>query len=585
MILQRFKYFLLLLLFLTGYIRPQIIQSVTFSGNKIFSENNYSIIISPFKSQKVYNSITDSVKIQIHKFLASRGYFNSSIQADLIKINGTNNYELKVAIDEGAPAYIRGIFINGVSASDSAIAHSKFEYLKKSIFVLPDFEESIADLLSYYENTGYPFAAIKISSVAFQKDSSNNNSADIYLSIDKNRLCTIQNIEVDGNSKTKADLIIRASGISLNTIYRQNEIENISKQLNRLRFFEPVETPSFYINSKDEGVLKITVKEKETNSFDGILGYVPSSRNDEAGYFTGFINIGLRNLFGTGRSALFRWQTESKETQELELKYAEPWLFNYPFNLDLSLFQRKQDTTYVQRNLEARLEYMATGNISAGVIISTQSTIPSENLSNTRLYNSTSFVTGLTLKYDSRDDFYSPTNGIYFSNVYKFVKKTISQSNNIPVTGDDSFNLQKFEVDLSLYYSFFKRQVAALTLHARELRGSNFEVSDYFLLGGTNTLRGYREKQFQGNRLLWANLEYRFLFSNRSFGFVFLDNGYFLRSADMTNNIQEISDFKTGYGLGINLETGLGVLSVSFALANGESFKQGKIHFGIINEF
>ena len=117
------------------------------------------------------------------------------------------------------------------------------------------------------------------------------------------------------------------------------------------------------------------------------------------------------------------------------------------------------------------------------------------------------------------------------------------------------------------------------------MRRAFFEVSDLYYLGGTNTLRGYREKQFQGNRLAWSNLEYRYLLTRRSFAFVFFDSGYFLRSEDLSRGIQKVSDVKLGYGIGINLETGLGVLGVSFALAKGDSFSDGKIHFGLLNEF
>ena len=67
--------------------------------------------------------------------------------------------------------------------------------------------------------------------------------------------------------------------------------------------------------------------------------------------------------------------------------------------------------------------------------------------------------------------------------------------------------------------------------------------------------------------------------------FCFFDTGYFLRNADETRNIAEQEDFKIGYGIGINLETAIGVLGVSFALAKGDSFSEGLIHFGIINEF
>jgi outer membrane protein insertion porin family len=580
-----FKYSLPLFFVFSAGIYSQVIQSISISGNKVFSLTDLQNTVISFKSQKVYPGIADSARLSMQKYLASGGYYNPVIKAELTRQDNSKNYTLNILVDEGPVTYLRNIIISDAGASDFADAAIRFSYLKSSQFILADFEKVIAGLLTAYENSGYPFAVIKIVSVSFTTDSTGTHNADIRLSIDKKNLCKIERIEVEGNSKTDAGLIIRTSRINPNSIYSQKKIEEAASLLNRLRFFETVETPSFYYNNKNEGVLKIIIKEKQTNSFDGIIGYVPSTNGNESGYFTGFINIGLRNLFGTGRSASFKWQTETKTTQELELKYSEPWLFNYPFNLDLSLFQRKQDTTYVQRNLEAKLEYLATENISAGVIASTQSTIPSENLTNSSVYNSTSLITGFTLKYDSRDDFYSPTGGIYFSNVYKLINKKIKADKNYSSALEGSFELQKFEIDLALYHSFFEKQVTALSFHARELKGSNYDISDYYQLGGTNTLRGYREKQFWGNRLIWSNFEYRFLFSERSFGFVFLDGGYFLRSADAVRNIEELSDFKMGYGVGMNLDTGLGVLTISFAIAKGESFKEGKIHFGLLNEF
>jgi outer membrane protein insertion porin family len=146
-------------------------------------------------------------------------------------------------------------------------------------------------------------------------------------------------------------------------------------------------------------------------------------------------------------------------------------------------------------------------------------------------------------------------------------------------------DLQRFTVDLDLFYELFNRQITALGVHGRELRASFFEVSDLYRLGGANSLRGYLEDQFLGNRILWTNFEYRLLLTNRTFGFLFYDTGYYLRSAEPLSNIEKLEGFKTGYGLGFNIETGLGVLKVSFALAKGDTFSKGKIHFGIVNEF
>jgi outer membrane protein insertion porin family len=122
-------------------------------------------------------------------------------------------------------------------------------------------------------------------------------------------------------------------------------------------------------------------------------------------------------------------------------------------------------------------------------------------------------------------------------------------------------------------------------LNVRELRGSTFENSDLYRLGGNNSLRGYREDQFLGSRIFWSNLEYRALLTRRSYGFLFFDTGYYLRAEEPELKIPKSEEFLYGFGLGLSLETALGVLRVSYALGEGDSFSDGKIHFGVLNEF
>jgi len=251
------------------------------------------------------------------------------------------------------------------------------------------------------------------------------------------------------------------------------------------------------------------------------------------------------------------------------------------------LNQRKQDSTYVQRSLTGKLEYLASEEISSSLLISTASTIPTERQNKIfTVFNSTSFSTGINLKIDTRNDIYAPTKGIILVNTYKYTSKSINgPTEYITPTTRTGNNFQHIEIDFGFYQEIFNEQIIALGVHARELKGTDIEISDLYLLGGTNTLRGYREKQFTGNRILWTNLEYRYLLTQRSFAFLFFDTGYFLRNENIERNITKLDGFKIGYGLGLNIETGLGILGVSFALAKGDSFTDGKIHFGIVNEF
>jgi outer membrane protein insertion porin family len=586
---DRIKIFFPIFLLISSSLYSQKINSIVIEGNKIFDKNQITGWSNIGLGEKIFPGIIDSVKSELAFNLAQRGYINSSFAGTGLKFSpDSQDVELTININEGKPSYINKIYLVYSDSIESGDVLDEFEFLEGQIFDKDLLEEAIHNSLSYYENNGYPFAKIILSSIIFFRDSSaNTNLADIHIKIDKENKSKIDKIEIVGNENTKDYVIKRALRIEKGETYSQKEIDELPAKLNRLGFFEPVGKPEFYFNSRNEGVLQIKVKEKQTNNFDGIIGYIPSTVPGQTGYLTGLVNVSMRNLFGTGRAAAIRWQQLDRFSQELELKYLEPWLFNYPFNFNGSFFQRKQDTTYVQRTFQAGLEFLATETISASLFISSESVIPSQ-LENSvfTVYNSHSTTTGINFQIDTRDDPYAPTGGILFTNLYSFSKKTIygPQEYFTPAL-QTRVNFQRIEVGISLFHEFFKRQIAALGLHGKELNGPSFEVSDLYRLGGTNSLRGYREDQFLGSRIFWSNLEYRFLLSRRTYAFPFFDTGYFFRKAEPERNIPKTEGFKIGYGIGLQIETGLGVLGVSFALAQGDSFSDGKIHFGIVNEF
>jgi outer membrane protein insertion porin family len=66
---------------------------------------------------------------------------------------------------------------------------------------------------------------------------------------------------------------------------------------------------------------------------------------------------------------------------------------------------------------------------------------------------------------------------------------------------------------------------------------------------------------------------------------LFFDTGYYLRPEETEQKIPKSEEFLYGFGLGLSLETALGVLRVSYALGEGDTFSDGKIHFGVLNEF
>ena len=567
----------------------QVIDVVEIDGNSTFTDSEIESWAGIGKGTRYYEGMLDTLKARIAYTLSLNGYYNPEFSGSITEFSSdSQQVKMIMFVDEGGPSYINNVVITSNDSLRLKPFIPLFNFLKGQILNQTMLKEYINDALTRLENNGNPFAVFTISTIHFYYDSTDENHyADIYLNLETGPMSNIDKVEVRGSSSTKDYVVIRELRIDPGEPYSQEKIDEFPKRLNRLRFFEPVSTPEFYVDSDNKGVLVVNIKDKQTNNFDGIIGYIPPTGDIESGYITGLINVSLRNLFGTGRAAAFRWRKIDRYSQELELKYLEPWLFSFPLNLNAGFHQRQQDTTYVQRTLAGGLEYLATEDVSAAVFITSQSTIPTVREDTVfTVYNSTAFTTGLNLKIDTRDDPLAPTSGIFFNNFYDYSQKRINGPPEF-ITPDTptEVNLQRFEVTLALFYQFFQRQVLAFKINGRELRGPFFEESDLYWLGGTQTLRGYREDQFSGNRVYWINLEYRLFLARRTYTYLFLDNGYYLRNAEEQANIPKQEGYKIGYGFGLNLETAIGVLGVSFALAEGNSFSDGLIHFDIINEF
>ena len=583
------KYSIIILITISSISFSQKLSSFEVSGNVNFDDQQYLQWSGIRLDQNIFPGELDSVKSRIARNVITMGYYNIKFSSsELLVADDSTTFQIVLNIEEGNPVIIDKIIFTGIDSTVNQSLIDQFDFLKGQIFNKEEIEYNIEQLLIEFENTGHPFAKVIINSVDVFVDSINDeNLASLYLTIESGKENRIDKIDIRGNTSTKDYVIIRELRFETGEPYIQKQIEEFPQRLNRLRFFEPVALPQFYINSKNEGILLIEVKEKNTNNFDGIIGYIPPGKNESSGYVTGLVNITLRNLFGTGRAAAIKWNKYSRNSQELDLKYLEPWFLGFPVNINLSLYQRVQDTTYVQRKLEGALEYLATEDVSGSVSIATETVVPTvRTIPVFTVYNSSYITTGLNLKIDTRDDPYAPTKGILFVNSYSFSRKTINgPAEYITPNLKTSIDLQRFSASLSFFYELFSRQVIAIGVTGKELKGPTFENGDLYRLGGTNSLRGYREDQFLGSRIFWSNLEYRALFTRRSYGFLFFDTGYYLRPEESEKNIPKSEDFLYGFGLGLNLETGLGVLSVSYALGRGDTFSDGKIHFGILNEF
>ena len=580
------KCFKLFFLFIYTPLFCQSITGIEFSGDRPLEQKELISALGttfPIKTE-LFN--LDSLNHRISTRLNSSGYFHHKLTSVVIPTDSTSS-KIFINITSGPRAVLKSL--NFLADSDSLIPGMRsLEFSEGNPYEEIEIQSIFGEILDELEKKGYPFAKIVVNSLGLEiSPDSSSSSVQLNVTLEPNLKAVISKIEIVGNENTSADVILREIKVKSGDIFYPENNRLLTSRLNRLRFFEPVPDPEFYFNEGKEGILKITLKETNTNNFDGIVGYIPPAQNEETGYLTGLVNINMRNLFGTGRNFSFKWQQLDRNSQELDLRYLEPFLFGLPLNISPRLYQRKQDTVYVDRFVEVTADYQTGENFSFSATFASQSIIPTlfEKPVFT-VYNSSILTGGVGLRYDTRDDPVSPVSGINFFSSFSISNKKINGPAEF-ITPNQvlQVNLKKINFDFDLFLELFNRNIVALGVSVREIQGDFIEESDYFKLGGNSTLRGYREEQFRGNRVAWSNIEYRYLISRRSYLFAFFDSGYYLVNGDESKKIVETSAFKNGYGFGMSFETGIGLLSVSYALASGEGFSDGKIHFGIINQF
>lgn len=578
---------LFLLLASAAAFPQQTLGDIAIAGSTSLPETEYLRGINLPAGSPVYRGIADTVRIRTLRFLNSTGFYHATAEVTADTAAAEEEVYLQVVVEEGLPTYIHQV---SIASADSALPEpvtNALQQLEDEALTAFNVETQVGVVLDYFDEHGYPFAEVRIHSVAMPERPVNGRyQAVLNLTVDRGRSSSIDHIEIVGNLATDAEVLLREIGFEPGMDFSQEFVDAIPEKLNRLRFFDPVRHPEFFVTDKNEGMLQIKVKEINTNSFDGVIGYVPGYDNED-GFVTGQVNVSLRNLFGTGRAALIKWEQLDRLSQQLELRYLEPWVFSWPVNITLGFLQKKQDSAYVKRNVEGEISYRLSENFSLAFLLSSESVIPSEqDVLRFTVFNSTIITTGVRLRVDSRDSPYAPTRGVQAETSFEHSRKTIN--------GPDAFitpqtqlkaDHQRLVIDAAWYYELFENQVVAIGLHGRELSGGQVEISDMFRFGGANTLRGYRENQFIANRIAWTNLEYRLLLSPRTYTFAFFDAGYYDRRPDPVYQINGVEETKFGFGAGINFETSLGILGVSFALASGDTFGDGKIHFGIVNDF
>lgn len=377
----------------------------------------------------------------------------------------------------------------------------------------------------------------------------------------------IERVEFEGLQKTKEYVLRRELTFTPPVVFDFAKIKESMRAIYNLGFFEDITMKLEPGSDRDHVVVRVKVVEKATGEAGIGVGY-----NSEKGWL-GFVRYQESNFGGNAQKLELRYEFGARTLYRIS--FEEPWLFGEPIFFGVALYDKvEKKKNWVDQEVVGEYEEERLGGQVAlggrfGKDWQWRVQYKSEDIAIIPLEGEPPQGDGKansltpTVIYDTRDDVFNPHEGWYCTLQVEFAGGFLG--------GD--YDYTKYVLDARNYISAGENAVLALRLLGgiadREL--PSFEK---FSVGGVNTLRGYDLYEFQGDKMLVANLEYRFEVAKNTQVVVFGDAGY---AWDLREPI-DLGDVKIGYGVGLRFDTPIGPIRLDYGI--GESGTQTYVSIG-----
>ncbi len=423
-----------------------------------------------------------------------RGYLNVKVEKPSVSLSPDKRLIfIDIRIEEGDPFRISKIDFAGdllfpKEELRRPVISREGEYFSRQ-FIIHD-DTALAEM---YQDLGYAYANWSPETVVDPA----TKTVQVIFTVQKGKPQTVETISIVGNNKTRDRVIRRQMRIYEGELFRGTGMRVSKERVTALGFFETVEI-NFKPGSDDTHVaVTVEVKEKATGSFQVGAGF----SSVESFIFTA--QVSQNNFLGWGNTASISAQVSGLR-QLFTASFYEPYFLDTDFIFTLDLFRTQIDSFDFTREsaggaigwgyhllddftaaLTYTLEYVSAipgGSGINGGLIPTSGAIPSPA---NRFKSGRTSSARFSLTYDKRDNRLYPTKGVLLYGSVELAPKFLG----------GNFNFARFQAYSRTYLPLplgmvFKTQFTIG--YIAELDPNNpLPISEQYLLGGINSLRGY----------------------------------------------------------------------------------------------
>lgn len=459
--------------------------------------------------------------------------------------------------------FIKEIKIEGATVFTQEEILSWLKTGKNQVLNLNTLRTDLESILNHYREKGF------IAIFAREPEPTPEGTLIIYVTEMK-----IGKIELKGLRKTKRTVIERFIRSREGNLLNIEVLAGDRKRIFDLGLFENVVIDLQPGNTEDTINVVFDITETKTGQVMVGLGY-----SEQQG-LVGRAEVLENNFRGMAEGVHFLWEVGGYTSKRsYELGYYKPWIDKRNTSFNISLYDkvlyrwlteqttsrydeyRKGFSTMFERPLDDwRRASVSFRNEEVAIN-------PEEGAGLPILGPVKGNVTAFRASYylDTRDIRRSPKKGYY--HIYSLE------------IGRSSSFFTKEEIDLRYYKPVGKKKNYVLATRADfAIANGTLPAFEYFTVGGADTLRGYKEDRFWGDKMTLFSVEFRVPLEKAFYGAVFIDYGSAWGGKYSTTD--KFSP-KMGAGIGLRFETPLGPIRLDYAVGS----EGPRTHFSIGHPF
>lgn len=455
-------------------------------------------------------------------------------------------------------------------------------------------------IIKLYNKDGYSVARIESINVSNEGDIKIGLSEGVVDSVEFEKAPSRKDNERQSEKRsvlrTKPYIFERVQKIKPGQIFQTKNIKDTVEELYRTGMFTSIE-PVLEGKEDDQNarVVKLLVEERPTTTINGSISYGTSVG------LVGELKLADSNFLGKGQDAAITLSASNKGDKTFDISWFDPWIRGTErvqaggtiyWNVSVDDNADPDEVEKVKK-IGTRWTIGKGLNSDLYVRLAARYDHYEELFSNKKVNDKYNLLAvGPSLIYDTRNNQYSPTKGIY--SIFSYERGELI---------NDPRKYDQFEADLRAYHpTFFGDKNVMAYRVAWGSTGSGTPEALRFSIGGAESIRGYDYSAFDGYDKFHATIENRTKINDTLQLVAFFDigNAWQKESKDPITgkkiykpNRKDAHDFKElkkGYGVGVRLNTPIGPLRFDYGWPmdpekKGEKKDKGKFYFSFGQSF